>query len=245
VYLWFIGLLLCGVALLSLSRRGFRQREAQKGEGHLPEVHWVDAAASPLHRRVLDCRGYCRLQRVDTTDAKILEGFRRMQESSVQPLTGQLPQGADPAGHPVHWPLGFAQVPALLTSCMPATLEDKWTIRHSEGRLYFQRSWTGKLIYVAEIQVDPATETGGEPGATVTRVWLRDGEARSEEQRDLAIALCRYLIDSHLLGVPAAVPVPVDLSAEPHKMAVFAFSMAGRRGDYAEPISAIATGAPP
>ncbi len=228
MYLGFVSLLFIGMLLVLLARRSFSLREARDRWSDLPDLKWLDPADSPLHRRVLDCRGHCRLQRVDTTDPKIVDGFRRTQGSSISTVSGKLPEGAHPAGHPVRWAFTAVQGPALLTPCLPHALEDKWLIRHAGGRLHFQRSWTGKLIYVAELSAN-------DKGAYINRIWLRDGEARTDEQRTLALALCRYLIDSHLLGLPAAVPVPADLAVDPYKMAIFAFSMAGRRGDYAEP----------
>jgi hypothetical protein len=110
-----------------------------------------------------------------------------------------------------------------------SALEDRWIIRHERGRLGFQRSWTGALVYVAELCDD------GDDGGRITRLWLRASDSETPEQSALHVALVRYLIDSHLLQRTAAVPVPAELAGDPMKMALFAFRIGGRHAEYAEP----------
>ncbi|MCS6915552.1 MAG: hypothetical protein RMK29_00405 [Myxococcales bacterium] len=192
-----------------------------------PEVGWLTPEESPLGRRVLDCRGYCKLMPGPPRD-KIVERFQALRRMSLEQLRDCLPEGSDPAGYELSWDFNEGEALRLRAGFHATDVEDRWLIRYAHGRLYFQRSWTGVLVYVAEIRPEHG-------GARLTRLWLRGSDSACPEQRLLHIAIVRYLIDSHLLGRLAAVPVPSDLASEPLKMALFAFSIAGRRGEYAEP----------
>lgn len=210
-------------ALLGLGLpRLLRLRAQRRRWSDLPEARWLSAAESPLGRPVVDCRGYARL--MPCPDSPELRArFARTRRAPVARLCGSLPEGAAPEGQAVAWEFPPADVARLRAGFAAATLDDRWLIRHRGGRLYFQRSWSGALGYVAEL---------GPRG--ITRVWLRRGAEEGAGQQALSLRLLRFLIDSHLLDRPAAVPVPVDLAEDPLKMAHFAFGIAGPRGIYAE-----------
>lgn len=236
------GLLLALTVLalaLVLGPWALRRLRAMRRYSDIPEVRWIGAGESPLGRRVLDCRGYCKLMPGPSRE-RVAARFTQTREAPLQELLGQLPEGAAADdGRPLGWRFNEGERRRLEAgfpaAAKDADEEDRWIIRYGEGRLYFQRSWTGALIYVAELEPDGS-------GARVTRLWLRQRDQGPEESFHepyalpaLHEAIARYLIDSHVLGRTAAVPVPAELVGEPQKMALFAFSIAGRRGEFAEP----------
>jgi hypothetical protein len=220
----FLGL--CALALaLSTCRWLYAEVRRRRRWSDLPEVHWTRAEDSPFGRRVLDCRGYCKLMPPPDHE-KLARGYEETRKSSVASLAGQLPEDAHPGGVKVYWRYARSDLARLRAGFHPHSIDDRWIIRYTEGRIYLQRSWTGALIYVAELS---------EGDQAIVRVFLRRSDADTEEQTALSLALVRYLLDSHVLGRQATVPVPGDLAEEPLKMALFAFSIAGRYGEYAEP----------
>lgn len=91
----------------------------------------------------------------------------------------------------------------LRAGFVAVAMEDKWAIRSEPPSLLFHRSWTGRLIFRADLVDD------GE-GARIEHAWcdpavLADGDAAYQAR------LLGFLIDTLLLGRAAAFPVPPGL----------------------------------
>lgn len=77
---------------------------------------------------------------------------------------------------------------------IPEEMEDKWFIHRKGAQLLFRRSWTGALIYAADIREEPGR-------VTFERVTInRDPKQYSETDTQRDLATLAWLIDRLLLG---------------------------------------------
>lgn len=87
-----------------------------------------------------------------------------------------------------------------LDSCLirnghiPEEMEDKWFIHRKGGQLLFRRSWTGVLVYAADIREEPGK-------VSFDRVTInRDPKQYSETDTERDLSTLAWLIDRLLLG---------------------------------------------
>lgn len=77
---------------------------------------------------------------------------------------------------------------------IPEEMEDKWFIHRKGAQLLFRRSWTGALIYAADIREEPGK-------VTFDHVTInRDPKQYSETDTERDLATLAWLIDRLLLG---------------------------------------------
>jgi hypothetical protein len=96
-------------------------------------------------------------------------------------------------------------------------MEQKWDIYLYDDRIYFCRSWTGILTYVAEFSV-------GDSSLKIPRVWV---SGDSPQTKDFAIRDIDYLIKSHLYRRRVPHPLPNELSPNPRDVGLYSFSQYG------------------
>jgi hypothetical protein len=207
-----------------LSRGSAARGPGEQAGAEDPFAHlaWVEAEQSPYGMRVLDCRSVCHSLVSTTADKNLAERFVELRESTGEQHRGQVPakamhvecnlryphQGETPDG-----PLFIADV-----------MEDKWDIYLFDGQVYFSRSWTGELVFRAEIVFD-----GGE--AVITLVEA-DAEAVAGDGA-LAVRQVDFLVKSHLARCEVPHPLPSGFPDKPKQIALYSYRQYGRWASFA------------
>jgi hypothetical protein len=203
--------------------RGLASRDntAARPEDPLSLVQWVAAADNPFGVELLDCSSFARSMIATTGDPAIADLYARLRKSMGDQYRGCVPETSASCECDVRYPHKGATRDGPLFKAV--AMEDKWDIYLYDGALYFARSWSGELEYVARI-------TFCEDGAHVIAVSARKALVDSDPL--YPIAAVDYLIRSHLYRMPVPHPLPKALGREPRQLALFSFSQYGRYGLY-------------
>jgi hypothetical protein len=198
----------------------------EEPEPELPEVHWLQGEDSPTGRKVLDCRAYALGVHLTTSDEDAAEKFAQLTLSDGSELEGKTPE--DSWLVDVSWDFDYDQLAPMTAGMRAQTTEDLWMIDYRDERLYFRRSWTGQLVFMATFRVVPTV------GAQITRIWVTGKDHFGKASPEYAAAYVRHLIDTHLLGILTPFPIPPDFPEDDKAIASFVFHSVGRRGWLAE-----------
>ena len=192
----------------------------------LPPLRWLEGDDSPTGRKVLDCRSYALGFQFVTTDAETEAMFEQMCASDGSELEGRTPDESWLVA--VDWNYEFEESDMIAGGLRAQTTEDLWVIDCRDSKLYFRRSWTGQLVFMANFRHVPSV------GATITRLWVAGDEPFGQCSPEYIAAYVHHLIDTHLLGVLTPFPIPPDLPKDDKQIASFVFHSVGRRGWLAE-----------
>lgn len=96
-----------------------------------------------------------------------------------------------------------------------SSMEQKWDIYLYVNRIYFCRSWTGALVYVASFVIKDRV-------INIAKIW-GDGDI----EKEYAIRQVDYLIKSHLYGRRVPHPLPNSYSRNPKLLALYSLSTYG------------------
>jgi hypothetical protein len=200
--------------------------EADDSMADLPKVEWLNGEDSPTGRQCLDCRAYALGVQLVTKDSEALERFADSTQSDGSELDGQSPENSWLVD--VKWTFDYEQSETIQSGMRPQVAEDMWMIDCRGSRLYFRRSWSGQLVFMANFNRIPAG------GASITRLWVPGDEPFNQQSPEYLAAYVRHLIDTHLLGTLTPFPIPPDFPKDEEKIAQFVFHSVGRRGWLAE-----------
>lgn len=82
----------------------------------------------------------------------------------------------------------------LTKGFVPCGMDDKWFICFEEGWLYFYRSWTGKGIYKAKVELQE------NKAYAINTIWVeRDKENYENEEDEFDLNVFTYLVTKILL----------------------------------------------
>jgi hypothetical protein len=187
----------------------------------LAQVRWIPPDQNPFGVDLLDCRLLAQSMTSTTKDREVATTFLALRASSGEENRGRSPENAKTYTCDLQYPhSGEAPDGPLFKA---KEMEDKWDIYLYDGQLYFDRSWTGLLIYRAAIVFHSQT-------ANVVAVEA-PGEL-VEGDASYPVAAVDYLIRSHLYHLAVPHPLPRDMGRNPRELALFSFSRYGRRGLY-------------
>jgi hypothetical protein len=183
---------------------------------------WLDAGDSPFNVRVLDCRPVAETFISATENSRAIAFFLSPVSRNGEQFRGQHPENAIRVLCRLAYPNAaeLQDGPVFLAEVM----EDKWNIYHFDGTLYFVRSWTGQLHYVARLE------------STVPELRVREIEAWPGNvvgEDTMATRQVDFLLRNHLYGQPA--PHPVPPLATKKGIALWSFTQYGRRSLFAAP----------
>lgn len=180
-----------------------------------PRVRWLSKDHDENAFRVdgYDCFAYVQSTSSATGDQRIAESFVALRNSLGLELVGQLPANAIETKCFLQYPQSRPSDGPLFKA---SQMEQKWDIYLNDARLYFCRSWTGQLVYVAEFEGTPST---------VSRFWA--SAERGAVDTDFAARQIDYLIKSHIYQRLVPHPLPVDLPRDPEQVALYSFSVYG------------------
>jgi hypothetical protein len=181
---------------------------------------WLEADESPFGRRVLDCRQIAETFQSASQSLDAIRFFGSPESKSGEHLVGRHPDSPIRIRCELTYPLDMPlpEGPIFLARAM----EEKWNIYHFCSSLYFARSWTGDLNYVASLAPSP-TEL------RVTEVEAWPGNVLGDDQ--MAVEQIDFLIRSHLFG--QVVPHPAPALPSKKAIAMWSFSQYGKRGLFA------------
>jgi len=185
-------------------------------------VKWVSEQDSPFGIEVLDCRPVATTMVSTTTDPNIAETFARLRSSRGEQHRERLPENAWRMSCDLTYPhVGEHKDGPIFIA---PDMDHKWDIYLHDGHLFFSRSWTGELVFVAGIELEPPTARL----ASITSdadLWENDST--------YVTAVVDYLVKSHLYKVVVPHPLPRDMSkGTAGQLALLSFSQYGRLGLY-------------
>lgn len=183
-----------------------------------PVLCWLHADENPFGVETLDCTPVTQEYVSTSGDPSIAESYARLRTSTGEEYRGIQPKEAVRIDCNLVYPHEDQehQEGAVFKS---EQMEDKWDIYHYDRRFFFVRSWTGQLVYVAELSFQ-------QDRVGVFSI-LRQGAF--EESEGHTIRVVDYLIKSHIYRIPAPHPLPADLDRDPQSLALYSLQMYGRR----------------
>ncbi|MEZ4651014.1 MAG: hypothetical protein R3E97_19955 [Candidatus Eisenbacteria bacterium] len=200
-------------------RRKKKEGTPDPGSDPLSTVRWIPAEESEFGVEVLDCREFTASVHSLTQDPKIGDAFAALRAVDGREYLGKTPESP----LRLECDLSYSHRgetrdgPLFKAACM----EDKWDIYLYDGGLYFTRSWTGQLAYVAEIRFS-------ESSANVVSV-LAPGDSMSK-QPGFHVRAMDFLVRSHLYRQMFPHPLPKSLGRDERAQGLFSFSQFGRYG---------------
>lgn len=178
---------------------------------------WIPAAENPFGVELLDCRRFSQGMTATTGDREVAESFLRLRGSDGGEHRGRSPEDAGCCECDLRYPQVQMPDGPLFKA---EEMEDKWDIYRFDGHLYFARSWTGKLMYRARIEL-----SGSETVVTVVEA----PRALLEQDPPYLVQVVDYLMRSHVDRQLVPHPLPPSLGRDPNQLALFSFSQYGRR----------------
>lgn len=148
--------------------------------------------------------------------------FVALRNDNGRDLMGTRPDNSIETQCSLSYPLAADAIDGPLFKAV--SMEEKWDIYLWKNALYFARSWTGSLAYVAEIH-----RTDGV--AQMQRV-IADRGACSEDA-SLARNQVDFLIRNHIYGQRVPHPLPAGMENDPETIGMYSFSLFGSRGHFA------------
>jgi hypothetical protein len=204
--------------------RLFGRKGKGNGEKKAGPLEWIAAqdTRNPYQMRVLDCRPIVSSYTSTTQDPAVAQHFAQRDRSGVA-YRGQSTERSLLIDSDLTYPLpdaGLPEGPLFVATEM----EDKWDIFHFGQQLYFVRSWTGHLTALGWIR----------PGADIfTLEQIEVNSQGVQGDRNFAIRQVDFLIKSHILNLSVPHPIMPTMGDDPQQIALSAFSLYGRRGEFA------------
>jgi hypothetical protein len=192
------------------------------GEG-VSGVHRIPAAENPFGVDIWDCRPFTHNRISTTGSAEIARRYVELRCSQGNEYRGQVPINAQLTRCTLTYPLSHPPSEGALFKS--EQMEDKWDIYLFDEWLYFARSWTGELTFKAQAH--------HELGA----LHLTALAVAADQDPAFAPRVVDYLVKTHVLPYKALHPLPSQLPQTAWDIAVFSFSLFGRRcafGTYAD-----------
>lgn len=173
----------------------------------------ADDPANPFVFEGYDCAAFARSMISTTKDPGIAAQFSAGRTDPGSAHIGQLPAQAVALECSLAYDSKESPTEGVLFKA--SAMEEKWDIYLYGGRLYFARSWTAALAFVAEFEM-------GEGRLRIPRVWASAGNEA------LAVRQVDYLVKSHLQRRVVPHPLPAGFERDPHTVGLYSFSQYGR-----------------
>lgn len=218
--------------------RALFQRKEPTGTNADPPAHslgvaqplgqWLDASdpKNPFTVGGYDCLAFVQSMVSTTKDEDVAASFVALRTDLGRGHIGKTPDDAVELDCQLEYPLnGLLSDGALFKA---QQMEDKWDIYIYQDRLYFCRSWTGDLLFVAQF-------LSTSDRFVIHALWA-PRELTADDPR-YPVRVLDYLVKSHVLLRRCPHPLPVELQQDASAIALFSFSQFGRHccfGTYEE-----------
>ncbi|MFZ6645043.1 hypothetical protein ACO0LO_04960 [Undibacterium sp. TJN25] len=185
--------------------------------------------ANPFVVDGYDCLSFVRAMKANASDPAVARSFAEFRKVTGSSYAGQFPPDAMEIASTLEYP-GEQVRDGMLYKA--GQMEQKWDIYLYREHLYFCRSWTGALVYVAAFAM-----TKGK--IAVDKIWA----AREALADDPAFAVREvdYLIKSHVMQARVPHPLPPELPPDAETIGQYSFSQYGNMccfGTYADTLPA-------
>ena len=205
--------------------RNFFKRpvDGSAGAPQLPGTNsmWIPAAENEFGIDILDCSAFCQSMISSSDDLRIAATFAQLRSSLGEKYRDKTPANAKSADCDLTYPYDGQHSNGALFKAQE--MEDKWDIYHYDSKIYFARSWTGDLIFVADVVFTP----------DCVRLISVTADAVRAVDSAYAIASVDYLMKSHIYRRLIPHPLPQDHTNDPYQIACFSFGQYGRFAGFA------------
>lgn len=212
--------------LFGRTTAAYGRKEAQTIGDNAPQIpdtqaKWIPASENPFGIDVVDCTAFCRSTQSTTDDFTVAASFLKLRASLGEDHRSQSPSNAATINCDLSFPYDGQHKDGPLFKAQE--MEDKWDIFLYDSKLYFARSWTGELVFVANAAFDE------------NRVRVNSISARSHATSgpEYVIGTIDYLMKSHLYRLPVPHPLPEGFSSDPDAIAFWSFGAYGRYAAFA------------
>lgn len=181
-----------------------------------PLVRWLtkEDPENPFVLEGFDCYGFTSSMLSTTKDQDVARSFLALRSEDGQALRDTLPEDGVEIPCLLSYAFGGETRDGILFKS--AVMEEKWDIYLYDNRVYFCRSWTGTLAFVAELAQD-------DNAFRMSRVW-----APGSNDSAMSVRQVDYLVKSHLYKRRVLHPLPDELERDPDVVAMYSFSQYGR-----------------
>jgi hypothetical protein len=189
---------------------------------HLPDLKWLEPPTCPFPFRCLDVRSFSAQMTAAPVDPLVLERFTALRASTGGHVVDLLPKADILVPCELSYPYNGNSAEGALFKA--TRMEEKWDIYLIAERLYFSRSWTGELIYLADVRF------------SFDRVELQAVRAAGRSLKEGAIQIAcdvDFLIKSHLFRRAAPFLIPASLPEDDYAAAAYGYSAFGRAAAFA------------
>ena len=199
----------------------------EKGKiGNAPQLpdtksKWIAAADNEFGIDVLDCAAFSKSMISSSDDIRIAATFAHLRGSLGAEYRDKTPANSKATLCDLTYPYDGKHADGALFKA--PEMEFKWDIYIYDSKIYFTRSWTGDLIFVADVLFD------------TDRVRVRSITFGAERAGDAAYAVScvDFLVKSHIFRCMVPHPLPKDYPNNPDQIAFFSFGQYGRFGTLA------------
>jgi len=189
---------------------------------HLPDLKWLEPPTSPFPFRCLDVRSFSAQMIAEPADTRAIERFTTLRNSSGGHVVDRKPKAEIRVPCELSYPYNGNSTDGALYKA--ARIDEKWDIFLIADRLYFSRSWTGELVYLADVRFSFDR-------VVVQAVWAA---GRSLKEGAIQVACdVDFLIKSHLFRRAAPFHIPSSIPEDDYAAATYGFSAFGRFASYA------------
>jgi len=206
-------------------------QSAPSGEDSDEKERWADELVwlepgdpkNPFDYEVLDCRSVALGFTAATSDQSIAESFNRLRTDDGRSSVGTLPEDSFSVDADLRFPYNGAREDGVIF--FAKEMEDKWDFYAYDSRLYIRRSWTGALLYVAELRYTDSE---------VIVEKIHSDRETVYENSEYARAHLQFLITTHFGSAQMPFPTPPGIEKSERKdIALIGFSTYGRRAQFA------------
>lgn len=184
------------------------------------ELRWLEAPDNPFGMRVLDCRPVTRHWLSTTADLEVAGRFGALRTSDGRQHVGRHPDRSRVHECDLRYPPSKWVVEGMMFHARE--MEDKWDIYLHEGHMYFARSWSGELVAVAEVGLDP-----------VRIAWVTAADFGGPLEPSFAVREVDFLVKSHLYRKEVPHPMPLGYSDAATDVATYSMHRYGRWASFA------------
>ncbi|MES2037117.1 MAG: hypothetical protein V4495_04715 [Pseudomonadota bacterium] len=180
---------------------------------------WMDAAdpKNPFGIPGCDCFAYTQSLRSTTTQENV-ESYFKLRGDFGERLIGLFPDNC--ISIPCLLEYTYAGEIADGALFKSQAMEEKWDIYLYESKIYFCRSWTGLLVYVAEIEFNDGK-------VRIQKIYAP--REITEDDTEYAVRQVDYLQKDHLFKSVEPHPLPKNFPLDLDKIAAFSFSEYGSK----------------
>lgn len=186
------------------------------------EFYWIDPEKTPFDFPILDIRSFTEKVTSTTSDPKVAETFGEVARSNGLEFLDKAPMSDRKIETDISYHCEGEIMPGILFS--PRAMEHKYAIYYYEKKIIFVKSWLKDIRAIAEVDIEDNLLTI----KSITGFF-----AYENEPAELTTALLDFVINSHVLNLPAPLPIIEDFEEDLDAFANWAFLEFGNMAKFA------------